>query len=968
MTYLVTGATGFIGRFLVERLLAREGDIHVLVRASSVHKIDRLVARWAKTDPDAASRVRPVIGDLSLPRLGIEQAWIDEHAGGIDHVFHLAAVYDMEADEEANRVANVGGTRAAVEVANALRAGCFHHTSSVAAAGLYRGTFTEDMFDEGQDLDHPYHATKFESERIAREETTVPWRVYRPAIVLGHSRTGEMDKLDGPYYFFKALALAANLPGLLPAIGPRLGETNVVPVDFVAAAMDHIAHAPGLDGRAFHLVSPEPQGSIEVLNTFARAAGAPQLTSVIPGGVVPLALKLPGVKGTILPALGIPEAALEYIDFSARFDTARTDVALAGSGIAVPRLEDYAGVLWRYWQQYIDGDGSETPQLARNPAENPIRRPLRKANALAFSQVNKVVDWHRLPLPLALLNLRAFRDEMREANLYDPAYVDPPPAANGSGGGSANGSAGVREIPKHRTYDGAMNDPAHPDMGKAGVLFGRNNPVGVSVPETPPRLMTPNPRLVATSLLARDTFKPATTLNALAAAWIQFQNHDWFSHGDNSPTGKMEVPLPEGDTWNGQDTMSVRTTADATQYVNTVTHWWDGSQIYGSSEERCRELRTGERGTLAVEDGRLPNETKNALDGIDLTGFSDNYWVGLSLLHTLFVKEHNAICDYLAGHNPTWDDERLFLIARLVNSALMAKIHTVEWTPGILATPVLKRGMNANWFGALPEWAKTRLPRIDPLEGIFGIVGGEQEHHAAPYAITEEFASVYRLHPLIADDWTFRSHRTGSVIREEEFTNLQGRATRGVVDEFGWSDLLYTFGVSHPGAITLHNHPRALMNLTRVNGDVVDIGTIDILRDRERGVLRYNDFRQKIGKGRLKAFSDITENQTWASEIRDIYDGDLDAIDLQVGLMAETPPKGFGFSDTAFRIFILMASRRLKSDRFFTNDYTPDVYTHEGIDWVARNTMSSVLLRHHPELAPALEGVENAFGPWKALA
>jgi thioester reductase-like protein len=963
MTYLVTGATGFIGRFLVERLAQRDGEIHVLVRPASVHKLDALATRWAAGAPGAADRIKPVLGDLSLPNLGIEWSWIEEHTGRIEHVFHLAAVYDMEADEESNRVANVGGTREAVKVANALRAGHFHHTSSVAAAGLYRGKFTEDMFDEGQPLDHPYHATKFESERIAREETTVPWRVYRPAIVLGHSQTGEMDKLDGPYYFFKALALAAHLPGIMPAIGPRLGETNVVPVDFVAAAMDHIAHRDGLDGHAFHLVSPEPQGSIEVLNIFAKAAGAPQLTSVLPKLAVPLALKVPGVRGALLPTLGIPDAALDYIDFTARFDTTRADAALAGSGISVPPLEDYADVLWQYWEQYIDGDGTPAQApgtTARDPHENPIRRPLRKANALAFSQVNRVVDWHKLPLPLALLNLRAFRDEMREANLYDPAHINTMEA-------EAAGHNGVREIPKHRTYDGSMNDPAHPDMGKAGVLFGRNHPLGSAAPETLPRLMQPNPRTVARSLLERDSFKPATTLNALAAAWIQFQNHDWFSHGDNSPTGRMDVPLPEGDPWGGES-MMVRTTADATQYVNTVTHWWDGSQIYGSSEERCRTLRTGEGGRLIVEDGRLPNETKDGLDGIDLTGFSDNYWVGLSLLHTLFAKEHNAICGYLAAFYPTWDDERLFLIARLVNSALMAKIHTVEWTPGILATPVLKRGMNANWFGALPEWAKSRLPRIDPLEGIFGIVGGEQEHHAAPYAITEEFASVYRLHPLIADDWAFRSHRTGALIREEEFTNIQGRATRGVVDELGWSDLLYTFGVSHPGAITLHNHPRALMNLTRVNGDRVDIGTIDILRDRERGVLRYNDFRQKLGRSRLKRFEDITENPIWANEIRDIYDGDLDAVDLQVGLMAETPPKGFGFSDTAFRIFILMASRRLKSDRFFTNDYTPDVYTHEGLDWVARNTMGSVLLRHHPELAPALEGVPNAFGPWKALA
>jgi hypothetical protein len=371
---------------------------------------------------------------------------------------------------------------------------------------------------------------------------------------------------------------------------------------------------------------------------------------------------------------------------------------------------------------------------------------------------------------------------------------------------------------------------------------------------------------------------------------------------------------------------------------------------------------------MRLEDGRLENEDDPNLDGIDLTGFSDNYWVGLSLLHTLFAKEHNAICDYLRGHYPTWDDERLFLTARLVNSALMAKIHTVEWTPGILATPVLRMAMNANWYGALPSWAKKRFPRVDALEGLFGVVGGEQEHHAAPYSITEEFASVYRLHPLIPDDWEFRSHKTGALIATEEFTNIQGRTTRDVVDRFGWSDLLYSLGTAHPGAITLHNHPRALQDLVRVNGDRVDIGTIDILRDRERGVPRYNDFREKLRKGRLKRFEDITDNSSWAEEIRNVYEDDIDSVDLQVGLLAETPPKGFGFSDTAFRIFILMASRRLKSDRFFTNDYTPEVYTPEGLEWIEESTMVDVLLRHHPELAPSLWGVKNAFAPWRKLS
>ncbi len=478
-------------------------------------------------------------------------------------------------------------------------------------------------------------------------------------------------------------------------------------------------------------------------------------------------------------------------------------------------------------------------------------------------------------------------------------------------------------------------------------------------------------------LLNRDTFKPATTLNVLAACWIQMENHDWFGHGENSPDEFVDVPLDEGDGWPDGSPMKVkRTSPDRTRtnrsglpptYVNTVTHWWDASQIYGSTEGRNRMLRAGEDGKLAMEDGRLPNEIDPDLDGVDLTGFSDNYWIGLSLLHTLFAREHNAVCDHLKAAYPSWDDERLFLTARLVTSALMAKIHTVEWTPGILANPVLETAMNANWYGALPQWAKRVVGGRPLTEGLTGIVGSPQAHHAAPYSITEEFVSVYRLHPLLPDDYEVRDHRNGQLIETTDFEPLQGHGTRPSIDGYGMSNLLYSFGVANPGAITLHNHPRALQNHVRLNGDRVDLGTIDILRDRERGVRRYNDFREKLRKERVERFEELTPNPQWNQEIREVYDGDIDRVDLQVGLLGEPLPPGFGFSDTAFRIFILMASRRLKSDRFFTNDYTPEVYTPEGIEWVEGNTMVDVLLRHHPELAPALDGAKNAFAPWRKL-
>jgi Animal haem peroxidase len=594
-----------------------------------------------------------------------------------------------------------------------------------------------------------------------------------------------------------------------------------------------------------------------------------------------------------------------------------------------------------------------------------IERGFSEVNSTAFRQVNRVREWWQLPLPAALLNLRAYRDDMRQMNLYDTRAP-----SNGD-----QAEQVLDKLPKHRTYDGSLQDPHDPEMGQVGTRFGRNTPSDVQ-PEEMPELMTPSPREVSRKLLYRDSFKPAETLNVLAGCWIQFENHDWFGHGENNPKEFIDVPLAEDDDWPDGDAMKVKATSpDRTRtwksglpptYVNTVTHWWDGSQIYGSTEERNRVLREGEDGRMKVEDGRLPNETEAELDGVDLTGFSDNYWIGLSLLHTLFVKEHNAICDHLAGHYPSWDDEQLFLTARLVNSALMAKIHTVEWTPGILANPVLERAMHSNWYGLLPTWVRDRFGHLG-TEMIGGIVGSKQSHHAAPYSITEEFVSVYRLHPLLPDDYEIRDHRNGQLIAETDFDPLQGHGCRPSIDEHGLSNLYYSFGVANPGAITLHNHPRALNDHVRLNGDRVDLGTLDVLRDRERGVRRYNDFREALRKRRVENFDDLTENPEWAREIEELYDGDIDKVDLQVGLLAEPLPPGFGFSDTAFRIFILMASRRLRSDRFFTDDYTPDVYTPEGLEWVEGNTMSDVLLRHHPELAPALDGVANAFAPWNKL-
>jgi NAD(P)-dependent dehydrogenase (short-subunit alcohol dehydrogenase family) len=366
MSYFVTGATGFIGRHLVERLLARpDGEIHVLVRAGSRGRLDDLVARWG---PEAGERVRPVVGDLQSGRLGVDEAWIDAHRGGIDHLFHLAALYDMTAPDELNERLNVLGTRHAVDLANAVDAGTLHHVSSVAVSGSFKGLFREDMFDEGQRLPSAYHRTKFEAERIVREQATAPFRVYRPAIVIGDSHTGEMDKIDGPYYFFKAIQkIRQALPEWFPLVGPELGFTNIVPVDYVAAAIDHIAHEPGLDGQAFHLAAPRSVRSGEVLNTFARAAHAPQLvmrvdkrlTDALPKGVFSLLMNLPQLKElrrTLLADFGVPEQVIGHVGFTAQFDTRDAERALAGTGIAVPALEGYADKIWDYWERNLDPD------------------------------------------------------------------------------------------------------------------------------------------------------------------------------------------------------------------------------------------------------------------------------------------------------------------------------------------------------------------------------------------------------------------------------------------------------------------------------------------------------------------------------------------------------------------------------------------------------------------------------------
>ena len=358
MNYFVTGATGFVGRHLVEELLKREGTIYVLVREGSRGKVDALAQRL-----NAGDRIVPVSGDLGKPGLGVEG--FDEK---IDHLFHLAAVYDIEASEEDSIRANVDGTKHVIEFANAHDVGRFHHTSSIAVAGAYKGVFQEDMFDEGQKLPHHYHETKWKSEKLVRDGVQAQTLIYRPGIVVGHSETGEMDKIDGPYYFFGLIKrLRHALPAWFPLAGPEGGQTNIVPVDFVARAMDHIAHLPDADlpSDTFHLVNPEPMSVGQALNSFAKAAHAPEfamrvdqnMLNAVPKQVRAGVMAVPPVKrirNQVYRDLGIPPSAMENRDFRCTFDARDTKRALEGTGIAVPPLSTYAGKLWDYWERNLD--------------------------------------------------------------------------------------------------------------------------------------------------------------------------------------------------------------------------------------------------------------------------------------------------------------------------------------------------------------------------------------------------------------------------------------------------------------------------------------------------------------------------------------------------------------------------------------------------------------------------------------
>jgi tetratricopeptide (TPR) repeat protein len=593
-------------------------------------------------------------------------------------------------------------------------------------------------------------------------------------------------------------------------------------------------------------------------------------------------------------------------------------------------------------------------------------------------------NWYRRSLTLGILTLAYMREQLNKGNLK-----------NTYPGGTLIGFQKPGQKPPpgatcYRTADGTWNNLENPKEGAAGTRFLRNVHVDAIRPETGETLLTPNPREISRKLLTRgEKIEEVPFLNMLAGSWIQFQNGDWINHGEILYRDVHEIPLAEDDparrNYRQSHIFVGKTQPDPTftagqeetpiTFINEVTHWWDGSQIYGSDQETQNRLRSFADGKMRLnEDGTLPLGT----NGVEDTGFRRNWWVGMAILHTLFVHEHNAICDRLKISYPQWNDNRLFNVARLINAAIMAKIHTVEWTPAILPNPGLNAALNANWYGILTNLLERGKDRKTLAEikvsnpELGGVVGNPIDKHGQPYGLTEEFTEVYRLHSLLPESLQIRKiGDDGKAAEEIPFVASRQAGSKKLTGKFGLANILYSFGTQHPGALVLNNYPRFMQELSIPGNPLFDMGAVDILRARERGVPRYNEFRRQLGMNPIQSFDDLTDKKEQVQKLKEVYGDkpeDVEKLDLLIGTLSEGTqqrPTKFGFGETMFQIFILNATRRLQADRFYTDSYNEDTYTREGLDWIDSSNLKTVLLRNFPELAKTgLANVANAFEPW----
>ena len=527
----------------------------------------------------------------------------------------------------------------------------------------------------------------------------------------------------------------------------------------------------------------------------------------------------------------------------------------------------------------------------------------------------------------------------------------------------------------YRSADGRCNDLSTPSMGMSGNRFGRHSNISIAqVLNGSETLLHPHPSKLSSLMKRKDgQFVESPNINLLAAAWIQFQTHDWFLHTTDEKAPAITIHSSNKDEicFDFQPT-----SRDADGHTcNEATHWWDASMIYGSNLEQQRRVRRLCEGKLIA--GHRPLSLHiDPSTGLPLTAVTNNWWIGLSLMHRLFVAEHNYVAQSLAELHPEWKDEELFQHARLILAAILAKIHTVEWTPTILRNPTLSAGMNINWSGighvfnyTIEQFLSFGVPATAApiLEQVQKGVGGTRRFYGQPYAMTEEFVSVYRMHPLLPDDIQLRLIEDTSCDQNLTIAlpELSLKKAEKQLDEFGIANWMNTFGYARAGHLTFNNYPDFLTNVTIRDGQSVNVAVMDIVRDRERLGLRYNELRRQLRLAPLTSLVDLNVTKSEERKLRRIYENNIELLDVFVGLMAEANwPNGYGFSTTAFQIFVIMASRRLETDRFYKEYFNADIYTPFGMDYVAKTDFKAILLRHIPSLATNLANVTQVFGPW----
>ncbi|OMP00269.1 hypothetical protein CCACVL1_03414 [Corchorus capsularis] len=581
--------------------------------------------------------------------------------------------------------------------------------------------------------------------------------------------------------------------------------------------------------------------------------------------------------------------------------------------------------------------------------------------------VDKLGIWHRLPVFLGLIYLAIRRHLHQEYNLL---HVGKSPS-------------GVRFNPgdyPYRTADGRYNEPFNEGAGSQGSFFGRNI---LPVPQND-KLMRPDPMVVATKLLARRNYKDTgKQFNMIAASWIQFMIHDWVDHMEDTNQIELIAPKEVASSCPLSSFKFYKTKEFPTGFYdiksgtkNIRTPWWDGSVIYGSNNMRLEKVRTFIDGKLKIaKDGLLEHDK----DGIPLSGDIRNSWAGVSTLQALFIKEHNAVCDALKEEYPELNDEELYHYGRLVTSAVIAKIHTIDWTVELLKTNTLLAGMRANWYGLLGKKFKDRFGHVGGSI-LGGLVGHRKTvNHGVPYSLTEEFVSVYRMHPLLPDSLDLRNtnvapdqaNKSPPLLEKIPMQDLIGHKGEKTLSGIGFIGQIVSMGHQACGALELWNYPSFLRDLITqdIDGkdrpDHVDLAALEIYRDRERKVARYNQFRRALLLIPISRWEDLTEDKEVSQSLNEVYGDNVEELDLLVGLMAEKKIKGFAISETAFVIFLLMATRRLEADRFFTSNFNEETYTKKGFEWVNKTeSLKDVLDRHYPQITKKWMNSTSAFSVW----